>query len=194
MATETPRPPLSYADYAAIDDGQHYQVIEGELIMTPSPNTFHQGALFELASRIGAYLREQPVGRAFFAPFDVVLRAEKPAIVLQPDLLFVARERTSIVTKANIQGAPDLVVEILSPSNARLDTIRKLPIYAAHGVREYWIVSHDEDRIELLRLDAATGHFGRPELYLAGDTLTSPLLPGFELPVAALFPADDIEG
>lgn len=191
MATETPRPPLSYADYAAIDDGRHYQVVEGELIMTPSPNTFHQGALFELAGRFREYLRERPVGRAFFAPFDVVLRAEAPAIVLQPDLLFVAAERAAIITEPNVQGAPDLVVEILSPSTARLDTIRKLGIYAAHGVQEYWIISYLFDRIEVLRLDPAIGRYGRPELFMAGDDLTSPLLPGFTLPVAALFPADD---
>jgi Uma2 family endonuclease len=191
MATETPRPPLSYADYAAIDDGRRYQVVDGELIVTPSPNTFHQRALFTLAGRLDSYLQAHPVGEAFFAPFDVILRVEAPAIVVQPDLLFVSAERSAIVTEANIQGAPDLVVEILSPSNARLDTIRKLPLYAAAGVREYWIVHYQFDRIEVLRLDPATGHYGRPELYLASDVLTSPLLPGFELAVAALFPPEE---
>lgn len=194
MAIDTPRPPLSYADYAAIDDGRRYQVIEGELIMTPSPNRFHQRVLFELAYRFGEYLRQHPLGEAYFAPFDVVLRADAPATVLQPDLLFVSKARQGVMTAANVQGAPDLVVEILSPSTARIDTMRKAPLYAAHGVQELWIVPLHGTQVEVLHLDPATSRYGRPELYLPGDTLTSPLLPGLALDVASLFPSEALEG
>ena len=192
MAIEVPSHLLSYEDYAAIDDGRHYQVLDGELIMSPSPSTRHQFAGLEIATALHLYARAQG-GRAFIAPMDVVLRAERPAVILQPDVLYVRPERRAIVTKPNIQGPPDLVVEILSPSNARLDTVRKKALYARYAVPELWIVSDEQDQLEVYRL-GPDGAYGRPELYLPGDRLESPLLPNFTLDVAAIFPPEDEPG
>jgi len=110
---------------------------------------------------------------------------ERPAVVVQPDLIFVARAHGERLASHGLVGVPDIAVEVLSPSNARIDTIRKLGIYARHGVREYWIVPDEFDRIEVLRLDGA--RYGKPQLYEPGEVLSSPLLPGFALEVAELF-------
>ena len=186
MATNHPAQPLSYEDYAAIDDDRRYQVLEGELIVSPSPNRRHQRLVVRLTTALATYAEASGAGEVFVAPFDVVLRAERPATVLQPDVLFVAAARAEVVTAANVQGAPDLVVEVLSPSNARLDTVRKYKLYAAFGVREYWMLPLEFDRLEVVRL-GDDGTFSRPLLHLPGDVLTSPLLPGFALPIAPLF-------
>lgn len=190
MATEQVPQLLSYDDYAAIDDGRRFQVLDGELIEMPSPTARHQTILLQLGRLLANYAADARTGRVFIAPLDVVLRAERPAVVVQPDLLFVARERRAIVTPANIQGAPDVVVEILSPSTARIDTVRKLALYARYGVPEVWFVPLIFDRIEVLLLDAGGGRYGKPTLVEPGEVLTSTHMPGLALPVAELFEAD----
>lgn len=183
MALESPVPLFSYDDYARLDDDRRYQVIEGELIPMTSPSRRHQRLLGRIFSML---LPGEAFGELYLAPFDVVLRSERPAIVVQPDVLFIRRERSGILTKANVQGAPDLVVEILSPSTARLDMGRKRQIYAQFGVQELWFVLPDIDQIEVLRL-TDEGTFARPVIYEAGEVLTTPLLPGVELVLAHLF-------
>lgn len=189
MALEIPadRPSYSYEDYAAIDDGRRYQVLEGELVPMPSPAPRHQSVGQQLAFRIDQFGRDHKLGRALM-DVDIVFKPERPAVVLCPDVMFIRRERMGIVGKVNIQAPPDLVVEVLSPSNARLDTMRKTPLYERFGVAELWIVSQEVDRIDVLRLDAA-GRYERPRTYLPGDKLETPLLPGFQLDVAELFEA-----
>ena len=184
MALELPL--LSYDDYAAIEDGRRYQVVDGVLVMSPSPSTRHQDVLLELATALKAFLATQPVGRLFIAPMDVVLVARRPAVVLQPDLVFIARGR-DIVTPANVQGAPDLVVEILSPGSARLDMGRKRALYAEHGVKEFWAIPDELDRVEV-RLLGEDGRFAHPRIYEPGEVLHTALLPGFGLEVARIFP------
>jgi Uma2 family endonuclease len=190
MATETPGKLFSYEDYAALDDGKRYQVLDGELIETSAPSERHQNVALNLAMILKSFVRENKLGKVMIAPFDVVFKAERPATVLQPDVLFVSKERKGIFTGANIHGVPDLVVEVLSPSSARLDVVRKLRIYAIYGVREYWIVPSDFDRVEVLKLDAG-GTFAKPQLFEPGETLASALLPGFTLNVADLFEDED---
>lgn len=190
MAIEQPARPLSYDDYAAIDDGQRYQVVAGELVVTPAPSHRHQYVQAQLVRWLGNHVAASRAGVILGAPHDVVLRADRPAIVLQPDVLFIAQARRAIATEANVQGAPDLVAEILSPATARLDMMRKLPLYAEAGVAEAWIVPFHVDRVEVYRLDAATGRYGKPQLFEPGDVLTSACLPGLALPVAELFEAE----
>src|SRR3972149_4173115 len=108
---------VTYAEYAAMpDDGHRYQVIEGELIMSPAPNKAHQHFLRNLFRILDSYARTNKIGEVYFAPFDVVLSGEN---VVQPDTFFVSKERLKIITDANVQGAPDLVVEVLAPGPAR---------------------------------------------------------------------------
>lgn len=186
MAIDPASSLLGYADYAAIADGKRYQVIDGVLVLTPSPTPRHQRVVLRLGRYLDSYAEASGMGQAFLAPLDVVLRAERPAIVVQPDVFFVDRDHLAIIGETHIAGAPTLVVEVLSPSTARLDTVYKHDLYARHGVAEYWIVPSEFDRVEVLRL-GPEGRYGRPELYLLGDRLTSPLLPGFALDVASLF-------
>ena len=121
-------------------------------------------------------------GWVFFSPTDVVLSEHD---TVQPDLVFVSREREHIITDANIQGAPDLVVEILSPSTASRDWRDKLDLYERHGVAEYWLVDPVSEIVWVFQLvDGALVQVG---MYSVGDTLTSPLLEGFVLDLGLMF-------
>ena len=121
-------------------------------------------------------------GWVFFSPTDVVLSEHD---TVQPDLVFVSREREHIITDANIQGAPDLVVEILSPSTASRDWRDKLDLYERHGVAEYWLVDPVSEIVWVFQLvDGALVQVG---MYSVGDTLTSPLLEGFALKLGLVF-------
>ena len=128
------------------------------------------------------FVTENRLGRVYQAPFDVVLSNMD---VVQPDLLFVSNARAHVVTAANVQGAPDLVVEILSPSTAERDRTLKRRLYARHGVSEYWIVDTEARSVTVLLL--REGGFEVAGTYGEGDILTSPTLPGFELRVDDIF-------
>ncbi|MEW6744633.1 MAG: Uma2 family endonuclease [Planctomycetota bacterium] len=174
---------MTYADYAALpDDGRRHQVIEGELVVTPAPDESHQRSLLNLVRLIDGYVRSGEVGRIYFAPLDVVLSDEN---VVQPDLLYVSRERLTIITNANVQGAPDLVIEVLSASTAHLDRGGKREIYARFGVREYWLVSPEAGTIEVLVL--REGSFERLGLFGSGDEVKSSILSGLSFKTDAVF-------
>ena len=185
------RPPasgvrLTYDDFVQFpEDGERHELIDGEHVVTPSPNMKHQAVLRNLAGLVWSYLRTHKVGQVFFAPFDVVF---SDFDVVEPDLLFVSKERQSqILTAANVQGAPDLVVEIGSPSTRRRDEIVKRRLYEQFGVAEYWVVDPELDEIKVYR--RADDRFERAALLSAeqGDVLTSPLFPGLELPLTDVF-------
>lgn len=189
MALEL-NPGLSYDEYFALDDGRRYQVIEGELILTPSPIVRHQELVGIIYQAIASFLALNRCGKVFVAPLDVVLRRERPAVVVQPDVLYVSRERFGIL-EGHVFGAPDLAIEVLSPATARLDATRKKRLYAQYGVKEYWLVFPDLARIEIYRTQGAAGPFGPPQIFETDGIVTTPLLPGFELTVATFFGIDD---
>jgi len=151
-----------------------------------SPARRHQRIAPRIWQALNAFGETSGLGEAYIAPFDVVFRSDRPAVVLQPDILFITADRLHIITDANVQGAPDLVVEVLSPFNARVDSIRKLGLYAKYGVQEVWFVPQEFDRLETLRLQPA-GHYDKPRLFLPGEEVTTDLLPGFALPVETIF-------
>ena len=142
--------------------------------MSPSPNRAHQRIDAKLGWRLAQFVEERDLGEVFSAPFDVVLSDTN---VVQPDLLFVSKEQAYIVTEDNIRGAPDLVVEIISPSTIERDRSLKRALYARYGVREYWLVDPDIRTVTVLLLDE--GAFVEIARYGAGQTLTSPTLAGF---------------
>jgi Uma2 family endonuclease len=145
---------LGYADYAALpDDGRRYEIHDGELSVTPAPGSGHQGVSMTLGSALHAYVTTRHLGRIFAAPIDVML---SDTTIVQPDLVFIAIDRASIISARGIEGAPTLVVEILSPSTARIDRSRKLQLYARHGVPYYWIVDSDMRSIDVYRATAGT--------------------------------------
>ncbi len=182
MIGEKPRLKLTYTDYLTTPEDKRYELLDGELVMAPAPNEAHQRTQAELGYYLMAFVKARRLGRIYYSPTDVVL---SDIDVVQPDLLFVATERTHIITPDNIQGAPDLVVEILSPSTAERDRGYKRALYAQHGVREYWVVGTDAGAITVLLL--GDEGYEVVDTFGEGDTLTSPTIAGFSLQVDEIF-------
>lgn len=186
MALESGTPLLSHADYLTLPDEPRGEVLEGVFVVTPAPTTRHQRVVGDLYFAFETWLRANPgVGEAFVAPLDVILRAERPAVVLQPDVVFVSAARAGIVQDW-IHGAPDLVVEVVSPSSARRDAISKRDLYARYGIREFWLVWPTERRVDVLTFGEG-GKAGPVRTLEAEDRLDTPLMPGLAIPLAGLW-------
>ena len=178
-------PKLTYDDLVLFpDDGKRHELIDGVHFVTPAPNTRHQVIAFNLALALGGFVKQQRLGRLFFAPFDVVLSRHD---VVEPDLIFVSAARAEVLTSAHAVAAPDLVIEILSPSSRRRDEVLKRDLYEARGVAEYWLIDPESETVKVLRREGE--RFARPRLLSLheGDVLETDLLPGLELPLATVF-------
>ena len=176
----TPR--LTYQDYADLDGGERYELLDGELILAAAPDEDHQTASLQMIVRMNAFVNENDLGRVFHAPYDVLFADTD---VVQPDLLFVSKERYHIRTPANIQGAPDLAVEILSPSSSRRDWHDRREQYARHRVREYWIIDPTNRIVSVLQLRDDVLEI--EQTCTEGDTAESLVLRGFSVSLAELF-------
>ena len=186
MVTQKPKPKLTYEDYAKTPEGERWELIDGELInheeiMSPSARRAHQRNQIKLGSRMSFFAEENDMGEVY-SDFDVVLSDTN---TLRPDLLFISKERLHIITEDNVQGAPDLVVEIRSPSTARQDWTVKRELYARHGVREYWLVDPEAATVAVLLLD--DGELKVAGVYGEGDTLKATALEGFTVVLADIF-------
>jgi Uma2 family endonuclease len=182
----TPGVKLTYDDFVRFpDDGKRHELIDGEHYVTPSPSRKHHAIAWNLATIIGPYLEAHPVGRAFTAPFDVVFSNFD---VVEPDLLFISSARLEgILTTKHVRGATNLVVEIASRNTRSRDETLKRKLYERFGVKEYWVIEPDDDTIVVYRQG---GNSYRREFDLAaarGDTLTTPLLSGLQLPLKRIF-------
>ena len=166
MATTQPVVKLTYEDYRTTSEDERYELLDGDLVMVAAPNLRHQTVLLRLTQGLGQFIDEHKLGKLFFSPCDVVL---SDADVVQPDLLFVSREREHLLsTGENVQGAPDLVVEILSPATADRDRGYKRELYGRHCVREYWLVDPTPETV--LSPSATRGHADpRPHLQPGPD-------------------------
>jgi len=174
---------LTYADYLQFpDDGLRHELINGEHYVTPPPNTRHQQIAGNLHYLIRHYLEEHPIGKVFFAPVDLLL---SDFDVVEPDILFVSRDRSDRITLKNLQGAADLVIEILSPSTRRRDKGLKRALYERVDVREYWMVNPDRDEVEVFTRSGKIFH--APVRYTRDQILVTPLLPSLELAVNRIF-------
>jgi Uma2 family endonuclease len=162
--------------------GEYFTIIAGEKIVSPSPTDFHQVVFGNLHLLLGPWVRSSGIGKIRIAPYDVILDEE---VVVQPDLVIVLNEHLTRITPKNLRGAPDLVIEIVSPGSTRLDRVKKREVYAQYGILEYWIVSPGERTVEILRL--RDGQYEQAGLYEEGDALQSPLLTGFTCPVKDIF-------
>jgi Uma2 family endonuclease len=176
-------PQITRHDYQEMPEGPPYfQVIEGELVMAPSPNLFHQeiaGCIYALLLR---FLERKPLGSVFVAPLDVFL---SDVNVYQPDVIFVSNARRSILTERGVEGAPDLVVEVLSPGTARYDRGPKRKIYARTGVKELWMVEPETKSIQVYEL---TKNAETPAATHGPDSIfKSSLLPGLKIRAQAVF-------
>ncbi|MDE0342413.1 MAG: Uma2 family endonuclease [Deltaproteobacteria bacterium] len=176
------RKAFTYRDYLNTPDDVRYQLIEGELVREPAPTVPHQSIVMNLSSILWNFAKSHGLGRVLAAPTDVYLSETN---VVQPDVLFVSSERTGIVTERCIHGAPDLVVEIASPSTVHRDRGIKRELYARHGVAEYWLVDPVTETVEVLRLtDRRFVIAGR---YNRSDTLMTPALPGLAVHLNEVF-------
>ena len=163
------------------DDGKRYEVLEGDLIVSLSPKVKHQRMVHKLVLLLWR-VEAAGLGVALPAPMDVVL---SEGDVVEPDLLFIAKERLGIVTEDNVQGAPDLVVEIISEGSRKRDVITKRHIYERYGVRFYWLVDPEEETVRVFELK--DGAYGDPLVLTTGQELGCALFPGVTQDVGKLF-------
>jgi len=185
MMTQIAPVKFTYEDFLLFpDDGKRHELLDGDHYMSPSPRTNHQVIVSNLDRTVGAWVDKKSLGSLFVAPYDVVL---SDLDVVEPDLVYVSAARAAIITDDNIHGAPDLVVEILSPSSRKTDEVIKRKTYERHGILEYWIVDPELSTVKVHRL--VSGRYVRvAELsHEAGDCLTSDQFPGLSLPLADIF-------
>ena len=185
MKPTTPGEKLTYEDFLLFpDDGKRHELIDGAHYVTPSPNTRHQAIVMNLSGMIWNYLQQHPVGRVFGAPFDVVF---SDIDVVEPDLLFVTRARQeAVLTTQHVRGAPDLVVEVESPDTRKRDATIKRRLYERFAVSEYWVIDPELDAIKVYRR-IEVRYVRVAELLLEnGDVLSTPPLPGLEMPLSRI--------
>jgi Uma2 family endonuclease len=178
MTTDTKK--LTYEAFLALPETkQRYEVIDGEMfLMSPSPTPEHQRIVLNLSLQLAPFVREHQLGELFVAPLDVLI-TRTPLQIRQPDVLFVSNSHLDIIGPQQIEGGPDLIVEILSPSNTRAAMETKLQDYWRIGVQECWLVSPEARTIEVMQ--RGVEHFERSGLYGMGDTINSGVLPDLHL-------------
>lgn len=172
---------FTYQDYVLLPEDDRRELIEGDFYVVPTPSIMHQIVVMNLGVPLRKHVKGNRLGEVLWAPVDVVLAEDS---VVQPDILFVSNERRDIFTEANIQGAPDLVVEVLSPSTADRDRQLKLSLYARFGVREYWIVDPVAESVEVMAL--GPGGTESTTTFTSGAA-TSGVIAGFEIGVGLVF-------
>ena len=174
---------LTYDDYCEIpNDRNRYEVLEGELTVTPASNVKHQKISGRLHLTLGHHVLANQLGEVYAAPTDVILA---PTTVVQPDLIFIGNDRRGIVTERAIEGPPTLVIEILSPSTSRTDRITKTQLYAKHGVPHYWLLDPDQQTVEAYEL---VGDQYKLVVKAQNAELFNPtLFPGLSIPLGDLW-------
>ena len=182
MQTVRKKVHFTYQDYLHIQGDKHHEIIDGDIHMTPSPASKHQKIVTALTVLLANWVNEKKIGEVIVSPMDVVLSEED---VVQPDILFIGKERLEILTETHVRGAPDLVVEVLSKSSIEWDRQVKRKLYDACGVREYWIVDPDAHSVEVLSRQSNSLLMTRT--FTGDDHLCSSLLPGFSMNVSKLF-------
>lgn len=169
-------------DYRATPEGTRYQLIEGELILAPAPNLYHQTIVGKIYLLLANFLTRRPLGKVFVAPADVYLSDHD---VLQPDVLFVSNPNLGILRDDGVHGAPDLVIEVVSTSSAQLDKKNKRRVYARSGVKELWLVDPLLSQIQVYEL---VKNPAKPTRILEEEeSLSSSLLPDLTISVAEIF-------
>ena len=187
MSASRPRIPFTYEDYKSLPESmeRRYELLAGDLFMVPAPTTVHQIVSQNIEFILLTYVRKKTRGRILHSPVDVVLGTGAAREVVQPDILFVAAERASIITRPEVVGCPDLVVEVLSPGTEERDCNYKKTLYARYGAREYWIV--DPDAKTLDRYVLGNNGFDAPVRLNETASFSSPLFPDLRLDCREIF-------
>jgi len=182
----TPAPPkkerYTYADYAELPEGAPYELIAGSLVMAPSPTFQHQQVSLRLSAALFRYVEAHKSGTVVTAPMDVMLAEDT---TVQPDLVYIAHARREIIGEQRIEGAPDLIAEILSPSTAHRDVGIKKRLYEEHGVREYWTLDPESQAVEV-HVNTDAGFTQHARVVEAG-AVASTVINGFKVDVTELF-------
>lgn len=182
---DTARRKLTYEDYLLFpDDGDRHEILDGEHSVTPAPVPKHQRVSMNLSLGLGPFIRQHNLGDLLAAPIDVVLSDND---LVQPDLLFISRRRAAIITDKNIQGAPDLAIEIISDPTRLRDEHLKRRRYDELGAQEYWLVDRFHGTVRVFRRNGGRFESIAELSVQANDVLTTPLLPGLRLPLAEIF-------
>ncbi len=182
-AHKTQKKVFTYEDWQKLpEDSGAYELIEGELVMSPSPQVMHQKVVKSIFRKLDEYVERENLGIVLFAPLDVVL---SDLNICQPDIIFISRENKEIITEKNIQGAPDLIIEILSPSTTYRDLFDKKELYAKFGVNEYWIADPKRRWIETYSLQDNT--YKQIQRSEKSGKITSAVVKGFEIKLEAVF-------
>jgi Uma2 family endonuclease len=181
---------LGYEDFWSVpDDGNRYEIIDGKLYVTPAPGMPHQIVSNRLQFFLNRHIEGKRLGHVFSAPTAVILGAHRQ---VQPDLVFLGKDRLRAVSQKEIQGAPDLAVEILSPTTKKTDRLIKASAYADSGISWYWIVDPDAQTLEEYRL--AAGRYELVRRWEESETFEPALFPGLCIALADLFDWSDFEG
>ena len=188
MALSNPKP-WTYELYSLLpEDGKRHEIIDGEHYVTPAPRTRHQKIVAEILFALKAVADTRDLGTVLTAPCDLYFTETDN---VQPDVFFISNERRAIIKELRVEGAPDLVVEILSPSTRRRDEVLKRDLYERFEVPEYWIVDPELETVKIFRL-SDEGGFDEPKTIARerGESLETPLLPGLTLSLETLFLSD----
>ncbi len=177
----------TYQDYLKLpEDGKRHEILNGELIMTPAPTPLHQltsGAIYKLLSN---YVEQHHLGYVLYAPCDVVLDEFH---VVQPDILYISKANKKIISDNNINGVPDLIIEIISPTTAYYDLVEKKDIYQRFGVREYWLVDPKRRSIQIFVLKKSK--FIQDQELIKSGKIYSNVLPQLQLSIEQIFPPEE---
>ena len=182
MVVPEPRVKFTYEDFQRLGEEKILEVHDGELVVMPSPMMVHARIIGSLAMALFPMVKESGLGELYICPLDVVFTSTD---IVKPDLIFVSNERAHIITEDNIRGAPDLLIEVHSPSSAYVDKGYKRTLYERHGVLEYWLVDTTAKNVTVLLLGERG--FDLVGIYGEGQKLTSPTLLGFTLDLDSIF-------
>jgi len=183
MGTAVKKPiKFTYEDYLHFPKDKRYEIIDGEVSMVPAPVPYHQRVLGNLYLRLSEFVEKEGIGEVYLAPLDIVL---SEIDVVQPDIMFISKERLNIITEKNIHGAPDLVVEIISPSSEYRDRVIKRKLYSKYEVKEYWLANLEKKEIEAMSLkESGLEIVG---IYKKTDILESLILKGIKIKLDEIF-------
>jgi Uma2 family endonuclease len=183
-------PKLGYEDFWELpEDGNRYEIIDGKLYVTPAPATRHQIVSSRLEQALDRHIAPRRLGFVFHAPIAVILGPDRQ---VQPDVLFISRGRSKVITSKEVAGAPDLAVEIVSPSSKKTDRSIKAEAYADSGISWYWIVDPDQRTVEEYQLEIGKYHL--VQAWKETDVFEPKLFPGLSVPLEGLFDWSDFEG
>jgi len=171
----------TYEDYCKLPEDTRYELIEGELVMSPAPKTKHQRIAGRLFMSLSEFVRKSKAGEVFISPCDVL----DDENVVQPDILFISQERSGIIGEDNVKGAPDFVIEIVSDSTGFRDFVEKKILYGKYGVKEYWIVVPEDEAVEVFVRDE--GKFVLRGRFEKGQKIEAAVLQGLIIKLSEIF-------